>query len=89
MPLADHERALRAYHYYSAIDANLDRTQFLARPLPIPAPVVGDEGLGRDGFREAFGVNPFVETERDAQSTFAMDVDTASYTRTQATLAAG
>ncbi len=29
-------------------------------------------------FRDA-GVNPFVDTERDALSTFAMDVDTASY----------
>lgn len=31
-------------------------------------------------FFESAGVNPFVDTEDDALSTFAMDVDTASYT---------
>ncbi len=86
---SNHERTLRAFRYYQTIDANLDRGRFFANPLEIPAPEAGDEGLGRDGFRATYGVNPFVETERDAQSTFAMDVDTASFTRTQAMLASG
>jgi Ca-activated chloride channel family protein len=31
-------------------------------------------------FFENYGVNPFIDTEDDNLSTFAMDVDTASYT---------
>ena len=33
-----------------------------------------------DVFFEDYGVNPFIDTEDDALSTFAVDVDTASYT---------
>ena len=83
------ERTLRAFQHYRNLDPELDLGRFLAEPLTIPAPRIGDEGLGRDGFRRRYGVNPFVETSRDALSTFAMDVDTASYTRAVSRLADG
>jgi Ca-activated chloride channel family protein len=53
---------------------------------PAPAvPVYGGETLPNDEqvdsmFFEHYGVNPFIDTEDDHLSTFAMDVDTASYT---------
>ena len=36
-----------------------------------------------DNFFEDYGVNNFIETSRDRISTFAVDVDTASYTVTR------
>jgi len=42
-----------------------------AVPQTIPTPV--------DNYFEDYGVNPFISTERDHLSTFAIDVDTASY----------
>ena len=39
-------------------------------------------------FFEHYGVNPFIDTEDDALSTFALDVDTASYTIGRSYLAA-
>lgn len=39
-----------------------------------------------DMFFEDYGVNPFIETSQDHLSTFAMDVDTASYTLTRSYL---
>lgn len=83
------ERRLRAYEYYAALDPTLTAARFAARPLDVPVPAVGDEGLGRDGFRARYGVNPFVDTTVDHLSTFAMDVDTASYTRARALLRSG
>ena len=52
--------------------------------LPV-VPVYGGEVLPNDEpfdsmFFEHYGVNPFIDTEDDPLSTFAMDVDTASYT---------
>jgi Ca-activated chloride channel family protein len=50
------------------------------------APRATPEALGtpaptpQDMFFEDYGVNPFLDTEDDHLSTFAMDVDTASYT---------
>ena len=66
----------------------------VVRPLPTPAagstavpvvPVYGGQTLPNDQafdsmFFEHYGVNPFIDTEDDHLSTFAMDVDTASYT---------
>jgi Ca-activated chloride channel family protein len=60
-------------------------------PTPLPTasppvvPVYGGETLPNDEpfdsmFFEGYGVNPFIDTEDDPLSTFAMDVDTASYT---------
>ncbi len=89
LALSDAEQVLRGYEHYRQHDPELDRGSFSARRLQVPAPVIGDEGLGREGFRERYGVNPFVESERDRFSTFAMDVDTASYTRARTLLASG
>lgn len=57
-----------------------------AAPTGVPVvPVHGGEELPNDEpydsmFFEHYGVNPFIDTEDDPLSTFAMDVDTASYT---------
>ncbi|MEM7234354.1 MAG: von Willebrand factor type A domain-containing protein, partial [Planctomycetota bacterium] len=83
------ERELRAYRFWKDLDPSLQLDQFRSRPLTIDPPAIGDEGLGRDGFRERYGVNPFVSTRKDAQSTFGMDVDTASYSLTRAHLRSG
>ncbi|MEM7167157.1 MAG: von Willebrand factor type A domain-containing protein [Planctomycetota bacterium] len=83
------ERALRGYRHYSQLDPHLTIDGFLTHPVSPPAPAVGDEGLGRDGFRAKYGVNPFVDTRVDQLSTFAMDVDTASYTRARTLLRQG
>ena len=53
------------------------------RGVPV-VPVHGGEELPNDEpydsmFFEGYGVNPFIDTEDDPLSTFAMDVDTASY----------
>ncbi len=85
---ADEERA-RAYFHYKSRDPKLTVESFEARAISIPPPVVGDEGLGQERFRARYRVNPFVDTQRDHLSTFAMDVDTASYTRTRGLLRAG
>jgi Ca-activated chloride channel family protein len=60
-----------------------------ARPVPAPIPesdpafrrlrVVNDEPYA-DMYFEHFGVNPTIDTEEEDTSTFAVDVDTASYT---------
>jgi Ca-activated chloride channel family protein len=47
-----------------------------------------DQPFG-DTFFRSYGVNPFIDTEDDNLSTFAMDVDTGSYTVVRAYLSAG
>ena len=59
-------------------------------PAPTPAPASDQGVIGGTGnpnaapydltFYEHAGVNPFIDTEDDHLSTFAIDVDTASYT---------
>lgn len=83
------ERRLRAYGYYRTLDPGLSLKSFEARELPVPAPVVGDEGLGEAGFRERYGVGPFVDARKDRFSTIGMDVDTASWTLARGSLRAG
>jgi len=56
-----------------------------ATATPPMVPVYGGVALPNDEpfdsmFFEHYGVNPFIDTEDDPLSTFAMDVDTASYT---------
>jgi Ca-activated chloride channel family protein len=54
-----------------------------------PAPDTGPTPEPQDPdamFFEDYGVNPFLDTEDDHLSTFAMDVDTASYTLTRSYL---
>lgn len=55
------------------------------RPTPIACCSTGGNAVPNDKpydstFYQDHGTNPFVDTEDDALSTFAMDVDTASYT---------
>ncbi len=85
-PVEINEKALNSYAWYQRLDPNLSYEQFNSRALTIPAPSLGDEGLGEKGFREKYGVNPFVATNRDHLSTFGMDVDNASWGRTLETI---
>lgn len=60
---------------------------------PVPPSTGGtaepnDEAYG-DMFFQGYGTNPFVDTEDDAQSTFGIDVDTASYTLARSYLRRG
>ena len=57
------------------------------QPMPTPAATMDDKEIGEESalppannFFEDYGVNPFVDTYEDHLSTFALDVDTASYT---------
>lgn len=48
-------------------------------PLPTPLPAPNTIPTPADNYFQNYGVNPFVETYADHLSTFALDVDTASY----------
>jgi Ca-activated chloride channel family protein len=51
-----------------------------ASPLPTqPLPVPGTVPTPVDNFFQDYGVNPYVDAREDHLSTFALDVDTASY----------
>lgn len=73
------------------VEKFVEREVFAARPTQVPlaavpvVPIYGGETLPNDEpydamFFKHYGVNPFIDTEDDHLSTFAMDVDTASYT---------
>ncbi len=47
---------------------------------PVPALEPPNDQSAADMFFEDYGVNPFIDTEDDHLSTFALDVDTGSYT---------
>jgi Ca-activated chloride channel family protein len=73
----------------SASSSELRRLESIApspRPAPMPAPTPAPwASLPNDAeldamYFQSYGVNPFIDTEEDPQSTFAVDVDTASYT---------
>ena len=83
------EPRFRAFNYYRSLDRTLTPEVFFQQTLEIPAPAVGDEGLGEAAFRGRYGVNPFVDTSRDHFSTFGMDVDTASFTLARAMIQSG
>ena len=51
-----------------------------ASPAATPSPAPPNDEAYRDMFFENYGVNPFIDTEDDHLSTFALDVDTGSYT---------
>lgn len=51
-------------------------------PAPSASPA-GEVQALRDNFFKNYGINPFVEAATDPLSTFAVDVDTASYTVTR------
>jgi len=59
--------------------------QATAAAAPSPPPSTGGEKVPNDKpydatFFQNYGVNPFIDTEDDHLSTFALDVDTGSYT---------
>ncbi len=83
------EKLLNAYSTYKEKDPSLTFETFQAKPRWVPPPELGDEGLGREAFRKKYNTNPFVDTRIDKLSTFAMDVDTASFTRVKSLLDAG
>ncbi|MBN2048069.1 MAG: von Willebrand factor type A domain-containing protein, partial [Anaerolineaceae bacterium] len=56
----------------------MDAEEGFMQPMPTLAPPNGDPY--RDNFFENYGVNPMVDTDDDHYSTFAIDVDTGSYT---------
>ncbi|NJL95310.1 MAG: DUF3520 domain-containing protein, partial [Anaerolineae bacterium] len=58
-------------------DAQTLEIEALAEVPNQPVPLIE---LPRDMFFQNYGVNPFVDTREDNQSTFAMDVDSAAYT---------
>lgn len=49
-------------------------------PRPKPAPSLPNDAEFDAMYFQNYGVNPFIDTAEDPQSTFAVDVDTASYT---------
>ena len=57
-----------------------------ATPMPSPTPDIREL---RDNFFTNYGINPFVEAATDPLSTFAADVDTASYAVARAYLNGG
>ncbi len=87
--LVVNETTLNAFSFYRNLDSRLSFQQFRSKTLTIPPPAIGDEGLGEKGFREKYGVNPFVSTNRDHLSTFGMDVDNAAWGRTREILRSG
>ncbi|MFP6738999.1 MAG: von Willebrand factor type A domain-containing protein, partial [Planctomycetota bacterium] len=87
--LVVNETTLNTFSFYRNLDSRLSFQQFRSKALTIPAPSIGDEGLGEKGFRKKYGVNPFVSTSRDHLSTFGMDVDNAAWGRTREILRRG
>jgi Ca-activated chloride channel family protein len=66
-----------------------EESDYIAPPMPTTVPDYGPTYGGldpvngqpyHDVFFENYGVNPFIDTEDDSLSTFALDVDTGSYT---------
>jgi Ca-activated chloride channel family protein len=51
-----------------------------ATPLPMPTATIEGQEPPVDSFFEDYGVNPFIDSAEDTLSTFAIDVDTGSYT---------
>ncbi|MFN0057504.1 MAG: von Willebrand factor type A domain-containing protein [Planctomycetota bacterium] len=74
------ELFLRSLQNYQRLEPGVEVEQFTHRPIVVPPPPFGDEGLGREAFKARYGCDPFVDTQIDFLSTFAMDVDTGSYT---------
>ena len=48
------------------------------QPIEKEVPILSDQTTSEE--YTDYGVNPFTKTQTDAQSTFSIDVDTASYT---------
>lgn len=77
-------------------NSQVARSYSATPPTPAPSadPITGGTALPNDEpfdamYFESEGVNPFIDTRDDAQSTFAVDVDRASYTITREYLGRG
>jgi Ca-activated chloride channel family protein len=68
-----------AQNYDGLVEAEEPAAEFAAAP-PSPTLAAPNEEPYVDNFFENYGVNPFIDTEDDHLSTFAIDVDTGSYT---------
>ncbi len=65
----------------TAADAEAPRSGLFAGDAPAPTETEAEQAAReQDNFFQEYGVRNFVETARDALSTFALDVDTGSYT---------
>jgi Ca-activated chloride channel family protein len=79
------DSAAKGANRYGAIREKEYRC-FMPYPPPCPPPMAHGGSVPPNGedvdamFFKNYGVNPFIDTEDDHLSTFAMDVDTASYT---------
>jgi len=60
-----------------------------AAPMAMPTLAAPNGQPYIDNFFENYGVNPFIDTEDDHLSTFALDVDTGSYTVVRRTISDG
>ena len=60
-----------------------------AAPMAMPTLAAPNGQPYVDNFFENYGVNPFIDTEDDHLSTFALDVDTGSYTVVRRTISDG
>lgn len=65
---------------YAATEAPAQQEQFVPALPGLPAPTAGENTEPYDMFFEDYGVNPSIDAEDDNLSTFALDVDTGSYT---------
>jgi Ca-activated chloride channel family protein len=80
-------QALEAERVVSEIEYGAEEAAVEALPAPTMLATAPADGLvppngesAADMFFEDYGVNPFIDTEDDNLSTFAIDVDTGSYT---------
>lgn len=55
----------------------------------VPTVAVAAPNNGMDNYYQDYGVNPYTSADRDNLSTFALDVDTASYEMTRSYIAEG
>ncbi|MFZ6026238.1 MAG: YfbK domain-containing protein [Chloroflexota bacterium] len=60
-------------------EKSADQPRYLPSPSPLPTQAVGEPPTPAANEFDDYGVNPFVDTVEDHLSTFAIDVDTASY----------
>ncbi len=74
-----------AQEFFVAPAGSIANQPQVATPAPDAGPTPEPQDP-EDMFFEDYGVNPFLDTQDDHLSTFAMDVDTASYTLTRSYL---
>ena len=83
------EISLRGFRHFRDENEKLTFPEYMHRPAAVPLPIITDEGLDEDEFIARYQTRPFVDAARDNLSTFAMDVDSASYTLARARLREG